>query len=54
MLAALHFAAPRPFGIRPEDRAQSDIDLYCPRETVEAARDALLTAGYRPMAGLEA
>ena len=21
------------FGIRPEDRAQSDIDLYCPRET---------------------
>ena len=33
------------FGIRPEDRAQSDIDLYCPRETVEAARDALIGRG---------
>ena len=36
------------------DRAQSDIDLYCPRETVETARDALMAAGYRPIAGLEA
>jgi Uncharacterised nucleotidyltransferase len=42
------------FGIRAADRAQSDIDLYCPRETVEAARDALMAAGYRPIAGLEA
>jgi hypothetical protein len=42
------------FGIRPADRAQSDIDLYCPRETVEAARDALMAAGYQPIAGLEA
>ena len=42
------------FGIRPEDRAQADIDLYCPRETVERARDALIAAGYRPIAGLEA
>lgn len=42
------------FGIRPEDRAQSDIDLYCPRETVEAARDVLMAAGYLPIAGLEA
>ncbi|HEY1493500.1 MAG TPA: nucleotidyltransferase family protein [Candidatus Solibacter sp.] len=42
------------FGIRPEDRAQSDIDLYCPRATVEAARDALVAAGYMPIAGLEA
>ncbi len=42
------------FGIRPEDRAQADIDLYCPRETVETARDALMAAGYRPIAGLEA
>ena len=41
------------FGIRPEDRAQSDIDLYCPRETVETARDALMAAGYLPIAGLE-
>jgi hypothetical protein len=42
------------FGIRPEDRAQSDIDLYCPRETVEEARDALMAAGYLPIAGVEA
>jgi hypothetical protein len=42
------------FGIRPEDRAQSDIDLYCPRGTVEAARDALVARGYRPIGGLEA
>jgi len=41
------------FGIRPEDRAQSDIDLYCPRETVEAARDALVARGYTPIGGLE-
>jgi hypothetical protein len=42
------------FGIRAEDRAQADIDLYCPRETVETARDALMATGYRPIAGLEA
>jgi hypothetical protein len=42
------------FGIRPADRAQSDIDLYCPRETVETARNALMAAGYLPIAGLEA
>jgi hypothetical protein len=42
------------FGIRPEDRAQADIDLYCPRETVERARDALMAADYRAIAGLEA
>ena len=42
------------FGVRPEDRAQADIDLYCPRETVERARDALMAAGYRAIAGLEA
>jgi hypothetical protein len=42
------------FGIRPQDRAQSDIDLYCPRETVAIARDALMAAGYLPIAGLEA
>jgi putative nucleotidyltransferase-like protein len=42
------------FGIRPEDRAQADIDVYCPRETVERARDALIAAGYLPIAGLEA
>jgi MFS family permease len=42
------------FGIRPQERAQSDIDLYCPRATVEAARDALMAVGYLPIAGLEA
>jgi hypothetical protein len=42
------------FGIRPEDRAQSDIDLFCPPETVESARHALIMAGYRPIEGLEA
>jgi len=41
------------FGIRPEDRAQYDIDLYFPRDTVEAARDALLAQNYETIAGLE-
>jgi hypothetical protein len=42
------------FGIRAEDRAQSDIDLYCPRVTVGTAREALTAMGYRPIEGLEA
>lgn len=42
------------FGIRPEDRGQSDIDLYCPRESLEAAWNALVDAGYEPIEGLEA
>jgi Uncharacterised nucleotidyltransferase len=41
------------FGIRPENRAQYDIDLYFPRETVEAARDALLAQDYEIIAGME-
>jgi hypothetical protein len=41
------------FGIRPEDRAQYDIDLYFPRETVEAARDALLAQNYESIPGME-
>ncbi len=41
------------FGIRPEDRAQYDIDLYFPRDIVEAARDALLAQGYETIAGME-
>jgi hypothetical protein len=41
------------FGIRREDRAQSDIDLYCPPESVGVAHDALIAAGYRAIAGLE-
>ena len=41
------------FGIRPQDRAQYDIDLYIPRETVEAARDALHARNYETIAGME-
>jgi Uncharacterised nucleotidyltransferase len=41
------------FGIRPEDRAQYDIDLYFPRDTVEAARDTLLAQNYESIAGME-
>ena len=41
------------FGIRPEDRPQYDIDLYFPRATVEAARDALLAQNYESIAGME-
>ena len=41
------------FGVRPEDRPQYDIDLYLPRETVEQARDALLTQGYETIGGME-
>jgi hypothetical protein len=41
------------FGIHPEDRAQYDIDLYFPRATVEAARDALLAQNYESIAGME-
>jgi hypothetical protein len=41
------------FGIRPEDRAQYDIDLYFPRDTVEAARDALLAQNYESIEGVE-
>ncbi len=41
------------FGIRPEDRTQHDIDLYFPRDTVEAARDALLAQNYESIAGME-
>jgi hypothetical protein len=41
------------FGIRPEDRAQYDIDLYFPRHTVEAAREALLAQNYESIAGME-
>jgi hypothetical protein len=41
------------FGILPEDRAQYDIDLYFPRATVEAARDALVAQNYESIAGME-
>jgi hypothetical protein len=32
----------------PRFRAQSDIDIFCPLESVGAARDALFTIGYKP------
>ena len=41
------------FGIRPEDRAQYDVDLYFPRDSVEAARDVLLARNYESIAGME-
>jgi hypothetical protein len=41
------------FGSQPQDRPQYDIDLYTPRETVYAARDALLALGFESMEGME-
>jgi predicted MFS family arabinose efflux permease len=37
----------------PRLRMQSDIDLYCPSESILCARDKLLTLGYQPLKGLE-
>jgi hypothetical protein len=42
------------FGSDPEHRPQYDIDLYMPRQTVFAARDVLLAAGFEPLPGMEA
>ncbi len=41
------------FAIEPRERTQYDIDLFCPREHVETARDALGAWGYEPVRGLE-
>jgi MFS family permease len=41
-------------GIRPEDRAQYDIDLYLPRTNAEAACRLLVAQGYEPQEGMEA
>lgn len=41
------------FGFLRETRAQYDIDLFCPREQVHAARDALRDLGYEPVRSLE-
>jgi hypothetical protein len=41
------------FGSQPQDRPQYDIDLFTPRETVCAARDALLGLGLESMEGME-
>ncbi len=37
----------------PRFRAQSDIDLFCPGESIFRTRDALCTLGYQPMEGHE-
>ena len=37
----------------PRLRMQSDIDIYCPLESILRARDALLSLGYQPLLGLE-
>ncbi len=37
----------------PRLRMQSDIDLYCPSESILCARDKLLTLDYQPLRGLE-
>jgi len=34
-------------------RAQSDIDLYCPADKIEAARIALQSIGYKPSEGID-
>ena len=41
------------FGIDPERRAQYDIDLYLPHDTVKQARNAFLDAGYESIEGME-
>jgi len=37
----------------PRLRMQSDIDIYCPSESIIRARDAVLNLGYRPLRGLD-
>jgi hypothetical protein len=37
----------------PRLRMQSDIDIYCPSESILHARDALLSLGYQPLRGDE-
>ena len=41
------------FDVEPGERAQYDIDLYCPPEHVEDARYALIAWGYESLEGLE-
>jgi MFS family permease len=41
------------FAEHPRFRWQSDIDLYCPPESILRARDALSTLGYEPVRGSE-
>jgi predicted MFS family arabinose efflux permease len=41
------------FGTRRESRVQYDIDLFCPPESVYAARDVLLATGYESLEGMD-
>ena len=41
------------FGSRRESRVQYDIDLFCPTESVYAARDVLLARGYESIEGMD-
>src|SRR5205085_1522509 len=41
------------FGSRPETRPQSDIDLFIPREVVEAARDAVMALGFESLESMD-
>jgi MFS family permease len=41
------------FGSRRESRVQYDIDLFCPPESVYAARDVLLACGYESIKGMD-
>jgi hypothetical protein len=47
------FAQAPDFTPDPRNRQQYDIDLYCPREAVFAARDQLEALGYQPVGGFE-
>jgi MFS family permease len=41
-------------GMRPEDRAQYDVDIYLPRTSAETAYERFLADGYEPVEGMEA
>jgi len=41
------------FASRPENRVQYDIDLWVPRETIQAAQNALIVQGYESMPGMQ-
>jgi hypothetical protein len=41
------------FGSAPESRVQYDVDLWLPRETVDAAQRVLMSRGYESMPGME-
>jgi hypothetical protein len=47
------FAQSPDFVKHPSLRLQGDLDLFCPRESLALARDALYKLGYEPIPGLE-